>query len=93
MAAQGNPKLSTCKKVKKLTLILLLLISTTCWGEWTKVAEGTSGTDWYIDCKRSMNDALVHWCLICSSFMVPGSKASMSSTVFAHGSFVNTSRK
>jgi len=69
MAAQGNPKLSTFKKVKKLTLILLLLISTTCWGEWTKVAEGTSGTDWYIDFERikKTGEYVYYWVMMDTS--------------------------
>ena len=61
MAAQGNPKLYARQKAKHLTLILLLLFSTTCWGEWTKVAENESG-DAYIDFERlKASGATVHY--------------------------------
>ena len=44
-------------------------------------------------CKRKANNALAQRGLMCSMLMVPGDSASMSSTVVAPGSFVNTSRK
>ena len=55
--------------MKKLTLILLLLISTTCWGEWTKVAEGTSDTDWYIDFERikKKGEYIYYWVMMDTS--------------------------
>ena len=43
--------------------------------------------------KRKANNALAQRGLMCSMLMVPGDSASMSSTVVAPGSFVNTSRK
>ena len=39
------------EQMKHLTLILLLLFSTTCWGEWTGVSE-SERADSYIDFER-----------------------------------------
>ena len=84
MAAQGDPKLSACKKVKNLTFILLLLFSTTCWGEWTKVAEG-KGADHYIDFEsiKKRGASVYYWRL--ADRLKPGTEGDMSGISYLEG--------
>ncbi len=57
------------------------------------INETTANESMEILSKRKANNALAQRGLMCSMLMVPGDSASMSSTVVAPGSFVNTSRK
>ena len=62
--------------------------------QWFQFQNGVlDETAWRTYRKRKANNALAQRGLMCSMLMVPGDSASMSSTVVAPGSFVNTSRK
>ena len=71
--------------MKHLSLILLLLFSTTCWGEWIPVTDNAAGISYYIDYERvkERGEYVYYWVL--GDYLEPNPRGNMSDIAYEIG--------